>query len=94
MPLMDVVSGLAEMLRLWIEGAPWEAIRASSGFHTFVVTMAALVGSSIVGLGIGLCDWRETPLANLLGVSPHDPDADANWAERARDLDKDGSPDF
>jgi hypothetical protein len=39
-----------------------------------------------------LTDWRDTPLAAWFGVSPQDPDAD--WALRARDIDKDGTPDI
>jgi hypothetical protein len=89
---MDLVSGLAEMLRIWIEGGSWEEIRAARGFSHVIATIAWVVPSTIIALGIGLTEWRETPLAWLLGVSPHDPDAD--WAERARDIDKDGVQDF
>ena len=59
---------------------------------SLALLFAALVPSSLIALGIGTTEWRETPLAQWFGVNARDPDAD--WAARARDLDKDGMADF
>lgn len=83
---------LLEPLRIWIEGGTWAEITASRGFVSLAGTMALVLPSTLIALGIGLTEWRETPLAMWLGVRPDDPDE--GWAERARDLDKDGLPDF
>lgn len=89
---MDVLAGLAELLRLWLEGASGDEIRSSRGFGVVMGLAAWLIPLTVIALGIGLTEWRETPLAVWLGFSPRDPDSD--WAVRARDIDKDGAPDF
>jgi len=91
---MDLIAWLAEPLRLWIEGAPWSAIQATYGFQTLVIVACALVPASIIALGFGVNSWRELPVAWFLGFRPTPPEDDSSWAERARDLDKDGAPDF
>jgi hypothetical protein len=89
---MQELAWIAETLRVWMEGGSWADIKATDGFQHLIILLAALIPSTIIAMGIGLTDWRETPLAQWLGFNPRDPDAD--WAERARDLDKDGTADF
>ncbi|MGD9815689.1 MAG: hypothetical protein AB7Q23_11525 [Hyphomonadaceae bacterium] len=89
---MQELMWLFEPIRIWLEGGSWEEIKSSEGFMSFTVLLAALIPSSLIALGIGMTEWRETPLAAWLGVDPRDPDE--GWAERARDRDKDGAPDF
>ena len=89
---MQELVWLTEPIRIWIEGGTWAEIQSARGFQMLVMLAAFLVPSTIIGLGFGMTEWRETPLALWFGVSPNDPDGD--WAERARDLDKDGTPDF
>ena len=89
---MDFVSGVAELIRVWAEGGDWAAIQATRGFPILLATACWLIPSTIIALGIGATEWRETPLAAWLGVRPDDPHE--GWAENARDLDKDGLPDF
>lgn len=89
---MEEFGWVLETIRIWIEGGDWAAIKASRGFEHLVVTLSFLVPSSVIAMGIGVSGWRETPLALWMGVRPEPPDD--GWAERARDLDKDGLPDF
>ena len=90
---MQELSWLAELIRIWAEGGTWAEIKAAPGFAMLVMLAAALVPSSLILVGIGgMEEWRATPMARWFGVSLVDPDAD--WAERARDLDKDGQPDI
>jgi len=88
---MQEVAWIAEMVRVWLEGGAWADIQATRGFSTLVAMAAFLIPSTIIGLGIGRTEWHETPLGAWLGA--RNP-PDDNWAERARDLDKDGLPDF
>lgn len=89
---MQELAWLLEPIRIWIEGGSWAEIKSSQGFMALALLLGALVPSSLIAMGIGITSWRETPLAAWFGIGPRDPDGD--WAERARDLDKDGSPDF
>jgi len=90
---MQELAWLGEVIGLWLRGASWAEIKAAPGFFLLVMLSAALIPSTFIALGIdGWTDWRRTPLAIWFGVSSDDPDAD--WALRARDLDKDGAPDI
>jgi hypothetical protein len=90
---MQELVWLAEPIRIWLEGGTWAEIRAAHGFQMLVMLASVLIPSSIILVGIGGAgEWRETPLALWLGLGPRA--NEENWAERARDLDKDGSPDF
>jgi hypothetical protein len=88
---MQELAWLAEPLRVWLEGGSWADIQATQGFRTLAVLAAALIPSTLIALGIGMTDWHETPLGVWFGAKPPQDD---NWAERARDLDRDGTPDF
>lgn len=88
---MQEFAWIAETLRVWLEGGSWADISATQGFQHLVLLAALLVPSTVIALGIGATEWRETPLGVFFGAKPP---VDDNWAERARDLDKDGSPDF
>lgn len=90
---MQELVWLSEPVRIWLEGGSWEEIQAAEGFRILLLLSAALVPSSLILLGIGgWTEWRDTPVARWFGISPVSPQE--NWAERARDLDKDGAPDF
>jgi hypothetical protein len=89
---MQELAWLAEVIRVWAEGGTWAEIQATAGFRMLVTIGAWLVPSTIIALGIGLHEWHETPLGRWFGARP-DPNAEG-WAERARDLDKDGIADF
>jgi hypothetical protein len=90
---MQELAWLGEVIGLWLRGASWAEIKAAPGFLMLVMVSAALVPSTFILLGIGgSTEWRNTPLATWFGVSHEDPDAD--WALRARDIDKDGTPDI
>lgn len=91
-PGMQELMWLLEPIRIWLDGGSWEQIKASQGFISLTLLSAILVPSSLIALGMGTTEWRETPLAQWFGIDPADPDAD--WTERARDLDKDGTADF
>ena len=86
---MDVLAGLAELLRLWLEGASGDEIRSSRGFGVVMGLAAWLIPLTVIALGIGLTEWRETPLAVWLGCSVPRPRFRLGRA-RAR-LDKDGA---
>ncbi|MBL8536488.1 MAG: hypothetical protein JNM59_03705 [Hyphomonadaceae bacterium] len=88
---MQELSWIAETIRVWLEGGSFADIKATEGFRMLVVLAATLVPSSLIALGIGHTQWHETPLGAWFGARPS---ADEGWAERARDLDKDGTPDF
>jgi hypothetical protein len=89
---MQELAWIAEVIRIWIEGGSWAEIKAAHGFQTLVGLAAFLVPSTIIALGIGLMDWHETPMGMWLGARSNEDEE--NWVERARDLDKDGMPDF
>lgn len=89
---MQELAWLLEPIGIWLEGGSWEEIKHSQGFISLAIISAVLVPSSLIAVGIGTTEWRETPLAQWFGVDPRDPDTD--WSARARDLDKDGTPDF
>jgi hypothetical protein len=89
---MDLLSGIAQTIRILSEGGTMEDLRHNPGFQYLLGVACWVVPSTLIALGIGLTGWRETPLAFMLGFSPQE--SDANWAERARDLDHDGFPDF
>jgi hypothetical protein len=90
---MQEVAWLAEIIRIWLEGGAWADIQAAPGFRGLVGLAAWLIPSSIILIGIsGWTDWRETPMAAWFGFARRDPKE--NWAEEARDVDKDGLPDF
>ena len=88
---MQELAWIAEPLRVWLEGGSFADIKATEGFHMLAMLAATLVPSTLIALGIGHTPWRETPLGAWFGASPPD---DGDWAERARDTDKDGMPDF
>lgn len=88
---MQELAWIAETLRVWLEGGSWADVQATQGFRALVLLSAAFVPSTLIALGIGMTQWHETPLGAWFGAQPP---ADDNWAERARDLDKDGAPDF
>jgi hypothetical protein len=89
---MDALVAVAELVRIWLGGGAWADMQAAHGLQTLLVLAAWLVPSTIIGLGIGMTDWHETPLGAWMGARP--PREDEEWSERARDLDKDGLPDF
>ena len=90
---MQELAWLAEIVRIWLEGGTWADIQAAPGFRALVILAAWLAPSSIILVGIGgWTEWRETPFAAWFGFARRDPNED--WAEKARDLDKDGMPDF
>ncbi|MBI1250005.1 MAG: hypothetical protein GC189_00850 [Alphaproteobacteria bacterium] len=89
---MDAIVWILEPIQIWLRGGSWDQISASDGFRSLAGLAAFLVPSSIIMLGIGLDHWRDTPLAQWFGFGGEAPDED--WAERARDIDKDGMPDF
>jgi len=84
---------LLEPLRIWAHGGSLEAGLRTPGFLQFAGLAAVLVPGTVIALGIGATEWHETPLGRWMGASGPDPD-EAHWAERARDLDKDGLPDI
>ncbi|MEZ5996283.1 MAG: hypothetical protein R3C25_11080 [Hyphomonadaceae bacterium] len=88
---MQEIAWIAETLRVWLEGGTWADVQATEGFQGLVMLAAALIPSTIIALGIGMTEWHETPLGAWFGARAA---ADDNWAERARDIDKDGLPDF
>jgi hypothetical protein len=90
---MQELTWLAQIIGIWLGGGSWADIQAAPGFQALVLAAAVLIPSSLICVGIaGWTDWRETPLAAWLGFAPRYPDE--NWAEKARDIDKDGTPDF
>lgn len=88
---MQELAWIAETIRVWLEGGTFADIKATEGFRLVVAAAAWLVPSTLITLGIGMTHWHETPLGAWFGA--RSPDRD-DWASRARDLDKDGMPDF
>ncbi|MGD9979937.1 MAG: hypothetical protein AB7H66_09100 [Hyphomonadaceae bacterium] len=86
------IAWLLEPIGIWLQGGTWAEIKSSQGFVALLLLSSVLVPSSLIAVGIGTTTWRETPLAQWFGVDPREPDGD--WAQRARDLDKDGWADF
>lgn len=89
---MQELAWALEPIRVWLEGGTWAEIQATAEFRTLVMLAAALIPSSLILIGIGgWTEWRGTPLAIWFGLARA---RDEGWAERARDIDKDGAPDF
>lgn len=91
---MQELAWLAEPIRIWMEGGNWAEISSSKGFRILMMLAAVLVPSTVIAMGIGLTDWRETPLANYFGFHPKQPGEDSMWTWAARDIDGDGTPDI
>jgi hypothetical protein len=90
---MQELAWLADIIRIWLEGGTWADIQKAPGFAGLLGLAAWLVPSSLILIGIhGWTEWRETPIATWFGFARRDPKE--NWAEEARDIDKDGLPDF
>lgn len=89
---MQELVWIVEPIKVWLHGGTLQEIIHTRGFMSLMAGAALLIPSSVIMLGIGLDDWNETPLARHLGFGPSVGDED--WAERARDIDKDGAPDF
>jgi hypothetical protein len=88
---MDLIA-IAEPIHILVRGGTLEQAAATEGALQVVVALAFLVPSTLIALGIGMTDWRETPLAQVLGFQPKADDS--SWMERAADLDGDGTPDI
>ena len=89
---MQELAWAAEIVRIWLEGGTWDEIQAAPGFRALVLTAAFVVPSSLIVIGIaGWTEWRATPFAIWFGLVR---DPEEGWSERARDIDKDGAPDF
>ncbi len=91
---MQELAWLLEPIRIWLQGGTWAEISAAPGFRILALLSAALVPSSLIAVGIGHTEWRETPLARYFGFEPKAPGEESMWTLSARDLDKDGTPDF
>ena len=89
---MHELAWIVEPIKVWLHGGTLQEIIHTRGFFSLLSGAALLIPSSIIMLGIGLDDWSETPLARYFGFGP--PADEGGWAERARDIDKDGAPDF
>jgi hypothetical protein len=81
------LQALADMFRAFMEGRD---VVATEGFRQICVAMTFIIPASVIGGLIAAGDWHETPLGQWLGLKA----PDDSWAVRARDLDKDGQPDF
>jgi hypothetical protein len=82
---------LIEPIQVWLRGGSLHEITHTNGFIALLVIAALLGPSTIIMLGIGLDDWADTPLGRYFGATPSD---DGAWTQSARDIDKDGMPDF
>ncbi|MDX2238805.1 MAG: hypothetical protein NW203_14675 [Hyphomonadaceae bacterium] len=88
---MQELVWLIEPIQVWLRGGSLDEITHTNGFIALLVIAAALVPSTIIMLGIGLDEWADTPLGRYFGAAPSD---DGAWTDSARDIDKDGMPDF
>lgn len=88
---MDVLTWVAEVARVLLDGGSLSDLNATHGFQMLVLVGLFLGTSTLIALGIGSTEWHETPLGAWLGARPK---SDESWTERARDLDNDGHPDF
>lgn len=91
---MQELAWLAEPIRIWLEGGTWAEISSAPGARMLMLLGAVLIPSTIIALGMGTSEWRETPLARWFGAGPADPFEDKMWTWRARDIDNDGTPDI
>jgi hypothetical protein len=91
---MQELAWLLEPIRIWLEGGTWAEISSAPGFQILIFGAAVLVPSSIIAMGLGTSEWRETPLARWFGAEQSDPGEDSMWTWRARDIDGDGTPDI
>lgn len=68
----------------WFGVTDWEQLPQSESFMRMAFFTGVTVMASILGLVLGILDWRETPLAKALGLkrSQRTP----NWVKRANAL--------
>ncbi len=79
---------LIQPIMAWMDsGDPRDLLASPAG-----AALAFILPSTIIALLIGFTHLRETTLAAWIGMFRGEPEAD--WTERARDIDKDGAPDF
>lgn len=90
--MLDLLIVLVEPVHILFSGGALEDAQATEGALLLVGGALALVPASIIGLSLGLMDWRETPMAQALGLRPEE--EDRSWMDRAADLDGDGRPDI
>lgn len=90
--MLDLLIVLIEPVHILFSGGTLQEAQATKGAFILIGGALALVPASIIGLSIGLMDWRETPLAQVLGFRPKE--EDRSWMDRAADLDGDGWPDI
>jgi hypothetical protein len=90
--MLDLLIVLIEPVHILLSGGTLEQARETEGAFLLIGGALALVPASIIGLSIGLMNWRETPLARLLAFKPAE--EDRSWMDRAGDLDGDGRPDI
>ena len=91
---MQELIWLAEPVRIWLDGGDWSEISAAPGFRFLLVVFVVLVPSSLIAVGLGTTEWRDTPLARWFGFREKLPGEDSMWTWRARDIDGDGTPDI
>ncbi len=90
--MLDLLIVLIEPVHILFSGGTLAQAQSTEGAFLLVGGVLALVPASIIGLSIGMMDWRETPLARALGFTPEE--EDRTWMDRAADLDGDGRPDI
>jgi len=90
--MLDALIIIIEPIHILLSGGTLQEAAGTQGALLIVAGFAFLIPSSLIGLAIGMTDWRETPLALALGFRPKA--EDSSWMDRAADLDGDGSPDI
>jgi hypothetical protein len=90
--MLDWLIIAIEPFHILFSGGTLQQAAATNGARWIAATLAFLIPSTLIGLGIGMTDWRETPLAQALGFRQKD--EDRSWMDRAADLDGDRQPDM
>jgi hypothetical protein len=90
--MVDALIAVIEPIHILATRGTLAQAADTKGAMLIVGAAGFLIPSTVIGLAIGMTEWRETPLAQALGWRTRQ--GEMNWMDRAADLDGDGHPDI
>ncbi|MFZ4122489.1 MAG: hypothetical protein ACOYKM_12585 [Caulobacterales bacterium] len=93
---MEELLWLIQPIHVLLSGGTLAQAWETDGAKQMALLLAFAVPSTVIALGIGNTGLRETPLGAWFGFGEREaqPGTESDWVRRARDLDKDGTPDI
>ncbi len=85
--MLDWLIMAVEPIHILASGGTLAQAVATDGAKLIVAGAAFLIPSTLIGLSLGMTEWRETPLAQVLGWRPSD--GEMNWLGGSTGMDGD-----